>query len=343
MTQDTTSEHKTRARRFSGFALPAEEMIDVSSKRKKVIVIAGPTGVGKSSLAIEIAKEIGGEIISADSVQVYRKMDIGTAKVSKELRDEIPHHLIDIRDITESLNVVEYYREVSRIIPEIFARGKIPIIAGGTGFYIHAVLYGPPSGPPSEPELRDRLEEEMKNVGSLPLYERLTELDPEYARTITQNDRHKIIRALEIMTITDKKVSLFRKNTPEIVEDYNFRCWFLYIPREKLNYRLEKRCEEMIEQGLLEEVEQLKELGLEANPSASQAIGYRQGLNYLNSNKEEKDRELFIASFKQATRRYAKRQFTWFRKEPLFRWLDLDEITLTEAKEVIIQDLEISF
>ena len=312
-------------------------------KKQKIIVIAGPTGVGKSKLAIDIAREIGGEILSADSVQIYRGMDIGSAKVPPEERGGIVHHLLDIRDVTESFNVVDYYREATQLIPAIFARGKVPIFVGGTGFYLRALLYGPPSGPPAEPGLRTLLEEEMEDNGPLPLYERLVELDPEYAKTITQNDKHKIIRALEIITITDKKVSLFRKNTPEMVGNYNFRCWFLHIARPELNQRLERRCEEMLEKGFLEEVIALKEKGLEKNSSAAGAIGYRQCLNYLASKREKEDWDELVTSFKQATRRYAKRQFTWFRREPLFRWLSLDEISLEEAKELIIQDLEMSF
>lgn len=343
MTQETTPEQKTHLRRFSSFALPAEQKVGWNGKKQKIIVIAGPTGVGKSKLAIEIAREIGGEIISADSVQIYRGMDVGSAKVLPVEREGIPHHLIDIRDIAEPFNVVDYCREAEAIIPLIFARGKVPIFVGGTGFYLHALLYGPPSGPPAEPGLRTLLEEEMEDIGPLPLYERLVQLDPEYAKTITQNDKHKIIRALEIITITDKKVSLFRKSTPEVVGDYNFRCWFLHIGRVELNLRLEKRCDEMLAKGLVEEVIALKEKGLEKNSSASQAIGYRQCLTYLASKREKADWDLLVLSFKQATRRYAKRQFTWFRREPLFRWLSLDENSPQEAKELIIQDLEMSF
>lgn len=178
------------------FTLPEKEKIPPRSKKKKVIILSGPTGVGKTQLSLTIAKAIGGEVISADSMQVYRGMDIGTAKVSMEERRQVPHHLIDSRDLDESFNVVEFYAEACQSIKEVFAKGAVPIIVGGTGFYIHSLIYGPPSGPASNPALRRELEEEMEKLGADVLFERLKEKDPVYAATITPRDRHKIIRAL---------------------------------------------------------------------------------------------------------------------------------------------------
>lgn len=328
---------------FNFSPLPAKQKTPAPVRKKKAIVIAGPTAVGKSALSLLIAQAIGGEIISADSMQVYRGMDIGTAKVPREDRERIPHHLIDIRDLSETFNVVEFYREASRALHDIFARDHVPIIVGGTGFYLHALLYGPPSGPPARPDLRMYLEEEMKEKGSLALYERLADLDPDYAKTITQRDRQKIIRALEIISITDKKVSDFSSVIHEKMEDIDFRCWFLHMPKERIYPRIEQRCEKMLEEGFVDEVQALEKLGLSKNLSASQAIGYRQCLDFLATAQTEEDKKHFLIAFKQASRRYAKRQFTWFRKEPLFRWLDVSNLSADAAAEIILQDFEHSF
>lgn len=328
---------------LSHFTLPLKTKIPFRHKKKKVIILAGPTGVGKTELSLEIARSLGGEIISADSMQVYRGMDIGTAKISPGEREGIPHHMIDIRDVNESFNVADFYTEAYTCLREIFQRQHVPLVVGGTGFYIHALLYGVPSGPPSVPEVRAKLEDEMDKHGPIALYERLHQLDPDYAITITRNDRHKIIRALEIIALTNQKVSYFSKIHPVEEDQYDFRCWFLYSPKEILYPRIEMRCERMLAQGFLGEVSALEKKGLRQNPSASQAIGYRQALEFLSSDQSEESMGKFIEAFKQASRRYAKRQFTWFRREPLFRWLDVTEHSLDEVAETIIQDYELSF
>ncbi len=325
------------------FPLPQQEKVVPASKKKKIIILSGPTAVGKTQLSLTIAKAIGGEIISADSMQVYRGMDIGTAKVGMEERRQIPHHLIDSRDLDESFNVVEFYQEACQAIKEVFAKGAVPIVVGGTGFYIHSLIYGPPSGPASVPSLRRQLEEEMEQKGSEALYERLKEKDPVYAASITQRDRHKIIRALEIIAITSQKVSHLPKPSTENVDLYDFRCWFIYMPREVLYPRIEQRCDQMLAAHFLEEVVRLEKEGLGSNPTASQAIGYRQALEFLSSPRSPEDWERFVVEFKQASRRYAKRQFTWFRREPLFRWINVSEIPHETAAEMIIQDYERSF
>lgn len=325
------------------FPLEQTHKLIPRSQKKKVIVIAGPTGVGKTALSLLIAKAIGGEIISADSMQVYRGMDIGTAKVNVEQRGEVVHHLIDSRSLDETCNVVEFYQEANLAIKEILDRGAVPIVVGGTGFYIHSLIYGPPSGPPSEPELRAKIEIEIDKLGTEALYQRLKELDPDYAMTVTSKDRQKIVRALEIISVTKNKVSALPPATSELAEAYDFRCWFLYMPKEVLYPRIEKRCDEMIEKGFIQEVAQLELQGLSKNKTASQAIGYRQCLSYLQSCKTQEDLQQFIILFKQASRRYAKRQFTWFRKEPLFRWLNLNKVSVEVAAEIIIRDYEQSF
>ncbi len=316
--------------------------ISVPNPRKKVILISGPTAVGKTALSLLIARSLGGEIISADSMQVYRGMDIGTAKVSKEDRELVPHHLIDVRDIEQSFSVIDFHKEATASIDAIHAKGAIPIVVGGTGFYLHSLIYGPPSGPPADAFLRAQLEEEIEHLGSEALYERLRALDPEYALTITKNDRHKIVRALEIISSVNKKVSDFPKISSD-PQKYNFRSWFLYKPKEILYRLIEQRCDEMLSRGLIEEVKRLGLLGLQKNSSASQAIGYRQCLEFLASEQKEEDLAQLVLSFKQASRRYAKRQFTWFRKEPLFRWVNTEEISFERLAEVILQDAECPF
>lgn len=316
---------------------------EIERRKKRVIVLAGPTGCGKSALGLMLAQAIGGEIISADSMQVYKGMDIGTAKPSKEEQQSVPHHLIDSRSVKDLFNVVDFYYEAKHYCQQIHARNRIPIVVGGSGFYIHSLLYGPPSGPPSVPKIRSQLEGEMATLGPKVLYKRLEQLDLEYAKTLTHNDKQKIVRALEIITLTGKKVSQVPWKTKVIPENYSFRCWFLHRPRESLYHRIEVRCDKMLDWGFLEEVKTLKKQGLEENRSTALSIGYRQGLEFLASKQTPQDYEKFVASFKQASRRLAKRQFTWFRKEPLFRWLDLDLHDPETAVDIILRDYEYWF
>lgn len=324
------------------FALEIQKQIpsNLQRKKKRVIVIAGPTCCGKSALAMNLAQAMDGEIISADSMQVYRGMDIGTAKATKEERLLIPHHLIDIRNIQENFNVVDFYYEARQACQQILDHGNVPIVAGGSGFYLHTLLYGPPSGPPSVPEVRKSLEEEIERLGSDVLYDRLNQLDPQYAKTITKNDKQKIVRALEIIMLTNKKVSKLSWKGRRRPQNYDFRCWFLHRPKDKLYERIDQRCDKMLQDGFIDEVRSLEQQGLRQNSSASQAIGYRQALDFLQTNQTPADYEKFVQSFKQATRHYAKRQFTWFRKEPLFRWLDVDMHDPEVVFDIIMKDYE---
>lgn len=311
--------------------------------KKKVLIISGPTATGKTKLSLVLAKAVDGEIISADSMQVYRGMDIGTAKATLEERTSVPHHLIDIRNVTEPFNVADFYREAWAAARDILARGKVPIVVGGTGFYIHSFIYGPPKGPPSVPEIRKKLEEDMSRFGTEILYEKLKEYDPLYASTITGGDRHKIVRALEIITITNQKVSDFGMSASEIENpNYDFRCWFMYYEREILYPRIEQRCEQMLANNFVEEVLKLREQGIQNNSSTQGAIGYRQCLDYLEKEASEENWIEFTEAFKTASRRYAKRQFTWFRKEPLFRWLDMEKYSFHQSAEIILQDFELN-
>jgi tRNA dimethylallyltransferase len=319
---------------------PKREEILTSLKKKRLIVISGPTAVGKSKLALFIAEMLGGEIVSADSMQVYRGMDIGTAKPTLQERARVPHHLVDIREVTQSFSVMDFYQEAMGACQDILRREKVPIVVGGTGFYLHAFLYGPPLGPASIPEVRKHLQQLMETLGCEALYERLQMLDPEYAKTITEHDQHKIIRALEIITISKETVSSFASSKKKSLMEFDCRCWFLYMPREKAYQKVEERAEEMVAMGFIEEVRALQEKGLEKNSSASRAIGYRQALDFLKSPQREEDFQFFLDSFKKESRHYVKRQFTWFKKESLFRWMDLAELGMERICEFILQDYE---
>ena len=327
---------------YDGSPVPLMQRDEVQGlvKKKKIIVIAGPTATGKTELSLRIAEGMGGEIISCDSMQVYRGADIGSAKPTSQELKRIPHHLIDIREIEEPFNVVDFYEEATASLEEILLRKKIPIAVGGAGFYVHTFLYGPPKGPPANQELREKLIRDLDKFGVEMLYGKLLELDPDYAKCITMQDRHKIVRALEIILLTGKKVTEIPKPSEEdLPREFDFRCWFVYYPKPLLYSRIEHRCDQMLKNGLIEEVMRLRE-GLRDNSAAANAIGYRQGLNYLNSPQTDFDWQQFVATFKQASRNYAKRQFTWFRREPLFRWLDLSQSSIEHAAEVIIRDFE---
>lgn len=340
----TCLEKEEIERLYYGIALDIQRQLssNIQRPKRRVIVLAGPTGVGKTAFSLALAEAIGGEIISADSMQVYTGMDIGTAKPTLSDREAVPHHLIDIRNVTENFNVVDFYYEARHSCQVIHSRDNVSIVVGGSGFYLHALIYGPPSGPPSVSELRKSLEEEMGRLGSDALFERLKQLDSNYASTITKHDKQKIIRALEIITLTGKKVSKLPWGGRQKPLNYDFHCWFLHRPRDQLYKRIDKRCDDMLAAGFLDEVRALKKAGIESNQSACQAIGYRQALEFLESNGSDEAYRDFVEKFKQASRHYAKRQLTWFRHdhEPLFRWLDLDLHDPEVAMDIITQDFK---
>lgn len=312
----------------------------LSFKSRRVVVLAGPTGVGKTEISLRLAEAIGGEIVSADSVQVYRGMDIGTAKATAADRQRVPHHLVDVCDITESYSVFDYCKEAVTCMNAILAKNRPVIVVGGTGFYLHALIYGPPSGPPSDPHIRELLIREAGQIGVEFLYDRLRSFDPAYASTITPNDLHKIVRGLEIIILSGRRVSDFSWKTRHPLSSYDFRCWFLHRPRPQLYERLQARCLEMLSSGFLEEVVALDKAGIRSNKTACQSIGYRQALEFLDTARTPHDHETFVEKFIQASRHLAKRQFTWFRKEPLFRWLDISTMSQEQVLEILAADYE---
>jgi len=315
------------------------EACETLLKKKKVIVIAGPTAAGKTDLSIELCKLINGQVISADSMQVYRGLDIGTAKATIDQQKKITHHLIDIRDIDEPYNVAAYVRDAGEVISHMLSEDTVPVVVGGNGFYIHSLLYGGPLGPSPDPVVRASLEDDLQKFGVELMFDKLRQLDPEYANTITVQDKHKIIRALEIIQVSNKKVSDYPKSNYDINKaPYEFLCYFIYYPKPLIYHRIEQRCDLMLEDGLLHETIQMINKGLLNNSSAKNAIGYRQVLDYLETNKDDAAYRHFVSEFKKASRHYAKRQFTWFRREPAFRWVDMSQITQQQLISDIITD-----
>jgi tRNA dimethylallyltransferase len=296
---------------------------DLRSEQKiPLLAIVGPTAVGKTALAIKIAQRLGGEIVSADSVQVYRYLNIGTAKPSLEERGGIAHHLIDIVDPTVNFTVYDYQTAAKDCIFEIHGRGNIPILSGGTGLYFKAVvdqyIF---SSNKSSPRIRKRLEEEYHNQGKDYLYGLLKKSDPVTARRIHPNDQRRMIRALEFFYLTGEPISSQQELTEKKKSPYILTIIGLTMKRNYLYQRVNDRIELMLEKGLIEEVKDLLQKGYHGGLKSMQSLGYKHMIKYL---KGEWDWETTIAFFKRDTRRYAKRQLTWFRSDKRIIWLELD-------------------
>lgn len=293
---------------------------------RKVIIITGPTASGKSSLAIKLALCFGGEIVNADSMQVYRDMDVGTAKVSVTERKGVPHHLLDVVDPDEDFNAALYRSLALPLLKDILSRQKGCIVVGGTGLYIKTLLGGLLHTPPADPEIRKKLGHECEDRGPVYLHERLKMLDPESAHKIHPNDRVRIIRALEIIHLTQKRLSdLIRRHG---FKDNPFQALkiCLHMDREKLYRRINQRCLDMIESGLLEEAEGLLRKGYSPDLKPMKSLGYRHMVKLLDGGY---DMDEAIGQLQTDTRRYAKRQLTWFRADPEMVWKrpeDLDGI-----------------
>ena len=286
----------------------------------RLIVIVGPTAVGKSALALQLAKCIGGEIVSGDSMCVYRGMDIGTAKPSREERNLTPHHLIDIKDPAEPFSVVEFQQLAGEAINQINQRGKLPILVGGTGLYIQALLEGYQFSPTGKTPLRTTLAaSDVADQNGTPtekLYQQLTGLDPISAARIHPHDRKRILRALEVTTTENRPLSSSKSATLQ----YDCLVFGLSMDRQELYRRIELRVDNMVEQGLPAEVAALLDKGLASNTTALQAIGYKEFVACMQENLPQ---ETAINLIKQSSRRYAKRQLTWFRRMPYLEWIDL--------------------
>lgn len=288
-----------------------------------LIVLTGPTAVGKTSLSIRLAKAVGGEIISADSMQVYRHMDIGSAKVTREEMDGVPHHLIDILDPNEEFNVVVFKNRAKAAMEEIRSRGRIPVIAGGTGFYIQALVYDIDFKENEEGgKIRRELEALADKEGEACLHHLLTQVDPESARAIHPNNVKRVIRALEYYRQTGEKISVHNETERRKESPYQLFYYVLNAGRETLYQRIDSRVDEMIEKGLVKEVQALKAMGCTRDLVSMQGLGYKEILDYLDG-KTTLEEAIYI--LKRDTRHFAKRQLTWFRRERDVRWLNLPE------------------
>lgn len=281
--------------------------------RPPLVILTGPTAVGKTALSISLAKEIGGEIVSADSMQVYRHMDIGSAKIRPEQMDGVPHHLIDILEPTEEFNVVLFQKLASRAVRDILAKGRIPIVAGGTGFYIQALLYDVDfTANDEDAALRRQLEDFADAMGNEALYEKLRLVDPESCEIIHANNRKRVIRALEFYEKTGMKISEHNRRQRQNEPPYNAAYFVLNDDRQKLYGRIDERVDDMLSQGLLDEVRRLKAMGCTADMVSMQGLGYKELLAYLDGNGTLEEA---VYRIKLNTRHFAKRQLTWFRRE----------------------------
>ncbi|HOQ06809.1 MAG TPA: tRNA (adenosine(37)-N6)-dimethylallyltransferase MiaA [Clostridiales bacterium] len=300
-----------------------------------VIVIAGPTASGKTRLSIELAKLINGSIVSADSMQIYRYMDIGTAKPDGDEMSGIRHYMIDEVDPDENYSVARYRERALECIADIIREGRRPIVAGGTGLYINSLIYNINfSETICDEDLRNALKAEAEQKGNRYLYEKLMKIDPEAAKRIHENDIKRIIRAIEVYTHTQKTISEHIRMSRLEPPPYRYIVFGLRWDREKLYRRINKRVDDMIRKGLIEETRRLVEMGFDRKGTAMQAIGYKEILPYL---KGECSLEEAVEILKRNTRRYAKRQMTWFRQIREIIWLDMDEDTdCKEAAEKII-------
>ena len=285
--------------------------------KPKLVIILGPTGVGKSDVAIEVASAVGGEIINADSQQVYRYMDIGTGKPKLEQRRKVRHHLVDVVDPDEEFNAAMFRQRALKSAEEIWSRGKKVIVCGGTGLYLKALTHGLFIGPSKAPEIRERLQEEAREKGLGALYERLKQVDPDAGPSIHPNDRHRIVRALEVFELTGKQMTQWQREHGFKESPFESLKIGLNREREELYALINRRCEEMVAGGLVEEVKGLGERGYSLSLRAMQSVGYRHVGLYL---KGEMSLEGALDLMQRDTRHLAKRQLTWFRADKEIRW-----------------------
>lgn len=299
--------------------------------KERLLTIVGPTAVGKTEISIELAHRFDGEVISGDSMQVYRGMDIGTAKISKEEMQGIPHYMIDIKDPTESFSVAEFQEKAKSYIAAINQKGKLPLLVGGTGLYVQSVLYDyqfPNIG--SDPAFRREMERFADKFGNHKLHEKLKELDPESFNTIHPNNRRRVIRALEVIHKTGKTVR--ESKAPKMPTIDKLILIGLTMERSELYDRINERVDRMIEKGLIEEARQLFDQGIR-NTQAVQAIGYKEIYRFLEG---DLSKDEAIELLKRNSRRFAKRQLTWFKNKMPIQWFNMSEKPIYKKKQEII-------
>lgn len=293
----------------------------MTAETKKILIIVGPTAVGKTATSLWLARKFSGEIISCDSMQVYREFDIGTDKPSLEERQLVAHHLIDFLEPTEQFSAADFAFRAIELAEEIHRRGNLPIVVGGTGLYHRALTVGLFKGPGRDPDLRQKLKNEARAFGLEKLYRKLQEVDPEYASKITPRDSIRIIRALEVFYKTGHPLSEHFKKTESPLESRGFLAAQigLKLERKELYRRIEERVDRMYEKGIVEEVQRLLEKGIPEEATPFKGLGYRQVLKYIRG---EISLDEAIRQTKLETRHYAKRQMTWFRKTPGLTWFE---------------------
>ena len=310
--------------------------MDALYDRPRVVAIGGPTATGKTALSVTLARQFNGEVINADSMQVYRGLSVGTAKATEEERAGVCHHLLDFLNPEEPYSVAEFVEMAAGLIPQITGRGHLPLVVGGTGLYITSLLHGIAFAPQrSDPELREELQQEAEEQGAQALYERLRQIDPEYAAKVHPNNLPRVIRALEVFRLTGRKMSEEQRQSRPETPPYRSLCLCLtYRDRAELYRRIDLRVDKMLEQGILGEAETVW-LHKAEYRTAAQAIGYKEFFPYFEGTQSL---AACTAALKQATRRYAKRQLTWFRHQNDARWLYVDEEDAFGRAAELIQD-----
>lgn len=298
--------------------------------KNPLIILTGPTAAGKTKLSIALAKEINGEIISADSMQVYKYMNIGSAKVQSDEMQGIRHHLVDILEPTEEFNIVLFQKYAKQAIEEIYAKEKIPIIVGGTGFYIQSVLYDIDFGQTDgDTTIRVELEQLARSRGAEYLHAMLAECDPRAAQEIHANNVKRVIRAIEFYRQTGRQISEHNAEEREKKSAYTSRYFVLTDRRDKLYANIDQRVDMMIAQGLIDEVKRLRDMGCKRDSTAMQGLGYKEVLSYL-AGELTLDEAVYI--IKRDTRHFAKRQLTWFRRERDVIWIEKDRFAYDDEK-----------
>ena len=302
----------------------------IDTEKKPLIILTGPTAVGKTKASIGLAKAIGGEIISADSMQVYRHKDIGSAKITKEEMADVPHYLIDVLEPEEEFHVVRFQQMAKAAMTDIYSRGKIPIIVGGTGFYIQALLYDIDfTENEGDSVYREKLEALAKEKGAAYLHGQLAMVDPKSAEEIHANNIKRVIRALEFYHQTGQKISEHNERERQKESPYQFCYFVLNDRRECLYERIDQRVDQMIRNGLVQEVQTLKERGCTKQMVSMQGLGYKEIFSYLEGDCSLEEAVYII---KRDTRHFAKRQLTWFKRERDVIWVQKDELNYDDEK-----------
>lgn len=293
--------------------------------KKPLVIIAGPTATGKSKYSVLFSKKHLGSVISADSMQVYKYMDIGSAKISKEEMEGIPHYLVDVLEPKEEFHVAKFQSMAKEALCDIYSKNRLPVVCGGTGFYIQALLYGIDfSSGEENPALREELQQIADTKGAHELFERLRRVDPKSCQLIHENNVKRVIRALEYYEMTGEKISDHNAKEKQKESEYDFVFFVLNDERQKLYDGIEKRVDAMVEQGLFDEVKRLKEMGYTKDYVSMQGLGYKEVLDALNN---EITFEEAVYRIKRDTRHFAKRQITWFKREKNVCWIDKSQFS----------------